>query len=145
MLWVISIDALYCNIYQIEKHQKIKLYKQLKHLQSKMKNHELSSDKAGKYGRFSFFSHSGHTPRTAPKENEKLQFANEVANELNLAREKNLYQSLIIAGEPKMRGLLNTKLNANVKSILKKEFNSNFNNLNMEEIIDKIKPWPIEK
>lgn len=144
-MWVVSIDSSCCNIYQYDKGNKvIKKLKQLTHNECKMKNHALSSDKSGKYGRYALFSHGTFSPRIEPKENEKEQFASIVANELNLAKEKNLYHSIILASNPKMKGLLNKKLNTNVKMVIKRTFNSSFNDLDNNQILQKIKPFPIE-
>lgn len=143
-MWVVSIDALCCIIYQYEKGDKaLNIYKQLKHDEGKMKNHELSSDKSGRFSKLSF-SHGSYSPHNEPKENEREHFAAIIANELNLAREKNLYHSIMIASNPKMKGLVKKKLNATVKQLIKREFTTSFRHLNASEILEKIKPFPIE-
>lgn len=144
-MWVVSIDALCCIIYQYDKGDKaLRKHKQLKHNEGRMKNNELSADKSGRFSKFRFVSHGNYSPHNEPKENEREYFAGIIANELNLAREKNLYHSIIIASEPKMQGLIKKKLNATVKQLIKREFNSSFKNLDSSEIFEKIKPLPIE-
>jgi protein required for attachment to host cells len=144
-MWLVSLDSIHCNIYQYDKYSHhFSLYKSLSHEQGRVKNHDLSVDKAGAYQRFTYSS-SSFAPHSQPKEKEKMKFAKLIANEINLSKERNLFHSLIIAADPKMLGLVKAELHSNVKLILKRSYHTHFNHLTTSEILEKIKPLPIEE
>lgn len=134
MIWVIVSDATNCRIYSYERiAQQLKLIKNLQHSASRLKDYDLMSDKPGHY----MAGNAGHgsfVGRSDPHDNEKNQFAQLLASELEAGRNSNSYAQLIIIAPPHMTGLLAKHLNKHVDALVISKVNKDLMNLKDQEL-----------
>jgi protein required for attachment to host cells len=143
-MWVVSLNSVYCNIYTYHHiHKEFTLYKRFSHEEAKLKNNALTSDKFGSFQNRRLSSGS-FSPHTSPKIVELNLIIRQIAKVINQGRKENMYKKLIIAADPKTKGLLFKYLDPSVIKLVAKTFNVHFNNLTCKEILEKIKPLPIE-
>ncbi|AIT08656.1 hypothetical protein LO80_00805 [Candidatus Francisella endociliophora] len=126
--WLIIADSATAEIYCInnsndsvdEFHPPVKLVDKLSHLESKLKDSELMTDKPGGHmsNRGSF---NVYEPSTSPHEAEKKDFANILGNYLKIQSDKNEFDGLIICMEPGFTGKVIQNLTKDVeRKIFKK-------------------------
>jgi protein required for attachment to host cells len=105
------------------------LIKELNHVESKMKQHELVTDKPGIYraghakasdnNNAKGFSPGQYTSQTEPKEIEVDKFAKQISNILEHAYSINQYEKLILVAEPHFLGSLKKNLSNQTKKSVK--------------------------
>lgn len=136
MTYLVIINTNVCRIYEYQKSAPmLSLIKELSHPESRLKVSEgLVSDKRGRYKPGPAKGRGAYSPRTEVKEVEFINFAREIAKELNHARVENKYDQLIIVGAPHMSGLLMQQLNKNVKDLIIKTLDKDIIQLNMKEL-----------
>ena len=118
--WVIVLNSNICRILKYSKKLKhLEPIKELNHPENKLRDIDLTSDKAGRY-RSSNLAHGAYTQSTDPKAIKIDNFAREVANELDHSRNNQAYNKLIIIAADHMNGLLNKHINKHVKGLITK-------------------------
>ena len=116
--WVIVANSNHCRIFQCHDFAKeLTLLNEYSHEQSKLKNGELVSDRAGSYKSVASNGASFDEVST-PKENEKIDFAKELATSLDSGRSKQAFDQLIIIAPPHFSGLLSKQLNKNTTRLV---------------------------
>lgn len=118
MKLVVNLNTNICKIYKYSKQQsQLILIKEISHPENKLKSFDLTSDRPGHY-KGSESARGSYSPRSEAKEIEINNFAREVAKELNLERNQNEYDELILITPPQMHGLLKSHLNKHVKNLI---------------------------
>lgn len=89
--WIVLTNTNVCKIYDHHrKNHQLTLIKELQHSQSKAKGTEILTDRPGHY-KTREATRGTYEPRTGSKEVEVEKFIHEIANELESARNFNLY------------------------------------------------------
>ena len=108
--WILVANASLARLYEhLGPKKGLKLIKELEHPESRMKNAELSSDKAGSY-QVSASGHGSREQQTSPKTNAAQNFAHALAKELYLGRSRNEFGRAILVAPPAFMGMLNATL-----------------------------------
>ncbi|MBI4756709.1 MAG: host attachment protein [Betaproteobacteria bacterium] len=106
--WILVANASLAKLYANHGPKKgLALVKEYEHPESRQKNAELVTDRAG-YMQSSGNGHGARQPQTEPKQNEMRNFAHELASELNSGRTTNRMQRIILVAPPAFMGLMNT-------------------------------------
>jgi protein required for attachment to host cells len=108
--WILVANASLARLYaNLGPKQGLKLIKELVHPESRMKNADLSSDKAGAF-QASTSGHGAREQQTPPKLNAARNFAQALAKELYLGRSRNEFARAILVAPPAFMGMLNATL-----------------------------------
>lgn len=135
--WVVVADSVSARIYlqnPKKRHDPFILLHELEHLDSKKRDHDLVSDKPGRYKESATAGHGTFVPHADPKDVEIDKFAREVAHLLEEGRVTNKYHEIIIFAEPHFYGLLNKHVSKQVKELFKKVIQKDYIHLNEPEI-----------
>ncbi|MDF2940579.1 MAG: hypothetical protein K0R66_1221 [Gammaproteobacteria bacterium] len=119
--WLLVTNASHARIFKIKsaigQPREMQLIHSIEHPESRMKVHELLSDKPGMY-RSQGFAPGGHAQDI--QNNEMERFAKELADIIDHARTLNRFQNLIIVSSPHFYGLLEKELSGSIKHLIKK-------------------------
>lgn len=147
MSWFVIANTHSARIYEYDKaSENLSLVKELAVEILPLKGADLLSDRLGRVK--SGVKHRAiFHPDTDPKEVQAINFAKEVAKELENGRATNQYRNLIVAMQPHMMGLLNQFLSDHVKKITQYEIKKDYMMLPEHELaktyekdIQKLKP-----
>ena len=133
--WIITIDSTTCRIYDYQiKPAQVTLIKKIEHLENKLRDIELTSDKPGHY-QGGISSRGAFSQQSDPKKIKIDNFSNEIAKELTLNKNKNAYHHLIIIAAPHMNGLLFQHLNKHVEELVSHSIKKDVMQLNERELL----------
>lgn len=118
MILVVNANTNECKIYHYDKQSaNLTLIKQMNDPNNKLNNRDLTADKEGHY-KSSKTARGAYSPPTEAKEVEIINFAREIANDLNQRRHFNGFDRLILIAAPHMYGLINQHLDKQVISLM---------------------------
>ena len=116
--WILVANASQARIFfRNGIKQELTLVKELMHPESRMKNSELVTDRAG-YMQGTGNSHGSKQPQTEPKQNEALHFAQELAQELNSGRCSQQFERIVLVAPPAFMGLLGEKIDTQTAKLI---------------------------
>lgn len=108
--WILVANASLARLYaNLGPKQGLQLVKEIAHPESRMKNADLSSDRAGQM-QAGGSGHGAREQQTPPKLNAARSFAQMLAKELYLGRSRNLFARAILVAPPAFMGMLNATL-----------------------------------
>jgi len=139
--WVLVTNGSQARLFETEyQPNNLHLLKEFSHPDSREKGKDLASDRAGHYqGEITGASHGAFIESIDPKSYEIERFAVSLANELDVGRNANSYNSLIIVSSPHFHGLLNKHMNQHVASLVDKHIEKDYTALKEAELLDKIR------
>lgn len=103
------------------------------HPDSRKKASDLVSDRPG-HMQSAGNGHGAHQPATDPKQHVYETFARKIARHIEQGRTGNLYQRLIVAAEPRFRGLLNNTFSAQVRSLISESLDKDYTKATQKEL-----------
>lgn len=132
--WLIVANSSIARIFKIEKKHDLYEIKVLEHPESRLRNIDLVSDKPGRD--FESFGNARHAmePKTLPKKHEFELFAKAIADYLETAQNGGEFESLYIAANPSLLGLLRQSLHPNTLKLVKGEIDKDITHLKPQEI-----------
>lgn len=108
--WILVANASLARLYaHLGPNKGLQLVKEIAHPESRMKNADLTSDRAGQM-QASGSGHGAREQQTPPKINAARSFAQRLAKELYLGRSRNLFGRAILVAPPGFMGMLNATL-----------------------------------
>lgn len=107
--------------------------KALTHPQSRMKNADLVSDRAG-HMQSSGDGHGSRQPHTEPKQNEADHFARELAQELEHGRNAKLFEHVILVAPAAFIGLINEKLDPQTAKLVTSRYEKDYTQITDKEL-----------
>jgi protein required for attachment to host cells len=132
--WILVANASKAKLFANQGPKKgLSLLKELEHPESRQKNAELVTDRAG-HMQGSGNGHSARQPATEPKHNEARSFAQELARELNYGRSTNQFNRAILVAPPSFMGLLNGLLDGPTSQIVSDRFEKDYTRANEKEL-----------
>ncbi|MDD3354472.1 host attachment protein, partial [Zoogloea sp.] len=106
--WILVANASLARLYaHLGPKQGLQLVKEITHPESRMRNADLSSDRAGQM-QAAGSGHGARAQQTPPKLHAARSFAQQLAKELYLGRSRNLFKRAILVAPPAFMGMLNT-------------------------------------
>ena len=95
-----------------------KLVRRFDHPDGRLKNREINTDKPGRgFDKSGIGSHA-FLPEEGPVEHVARDFANQLAKELDHARQRNEYDELALIAPPRMLGYLRDAMNAQTRDLV---------------------------
>lgn len=133
--WVIVANSALARFFKLEGMTLIEM-PALVHPEGRMKTDELVSDAPGATWGSSAYSTSRYQTgqQTPPKKIEDIQFARDVANQLEAVRAKGQVNKIYIAASPAFLGLLRGEMTKGVEGIVESAVPKDIVHLNREEI-----------
>jgi len=132
--WILVANASSATVYaSAGPRQALTRIKAMSHPQSRMKNADLVSDRAG-HMQSSGDGHGSRQPHTEPKQNEAEHFARELAQELEHGRNAKLFEHVILVAPPAFLGLINEKLDAQTAQLVSQRYEKDYTQLNDKEL-----------
>lgn len=137
MTWVVKTNTNQCLIYQYQKKPaSLILIKEISHPENRVKTGDyFTADKPGHFQSSSPDAHGSFVQRTDPKEAAIDDFAREIARELNLGRNTQAYEKLIIISAPHMNGLLLKHFDKHVKELITHNIQKDLQHLTDKELL----------
>ena len=131
--WILVANASKAKLFANQGPKKgLRLLKELTHPESRQKNAELVTDRAGHMQASD--GHSARQPQTEPKHNEARSFAQELARELSNGRTTNQFNRVILVAPPSFMGLLNGLLDSPTSQIVSDRFEKDYTKANEKEL-----------
>lgn len=133
--WILVANACQAKLYSRSNIKNgLSLVKTLSHPESRMKNSELVSDGSGSMQ--SAAGHGARQPQTAPKQNEAIHFAQELAQELNQGRNDQQFGQIVLMAPPAFLGLINDKLDAHTAKLVSTKLDKDYTQVGEKEILN---------
>ena len=133
--WILVANASQAKIYLRNGiKQTLELVKELIHPESRMKNAELVTDRAG-FMQGTGNGHGSKQPQTEPKQNEALHFAQELAQELNQGRCSQQFERIILIAPPAFMGLLGEKIDIQTAKLVSNKVGKDYTQSDEKELI----------
>ena len=138
MTWILVANASTAKLYANDgPNHGLALLKEFDHPDSRRKNADLASDRAGAM-QMSGNGHGARQPQSTPKENAARHFAQELAGELHLGRCRNEASRMILVAPPAFMGLLNATLDASTEHIVSNRFEKDYTKAPPQELVSKL-------
>lgn len=135
LTWLVVADNSKARIFSVDSRTgPIEEIESIVHTQARLHEREMTSDLPGR-GNGSNGA-GGHTyqDEVSPKEQDNINFAREVANELDVARKSNKFKQFILVAAPGFLGNLRRQLSAQTQNLACLELAKNLSHLNAREI-----------
>ncbi|HUW51506.1 MAG TPA: host attachment protein [Sulfuricella sp.] len=132
--WILVANASEAKIYANKGSSKgLEEIAAFDHPDSRKKNSDLVSDRSG-HMQSAGNGHGARQPATAPKQHEHETFARRLAQHIEQGRTGNSYQRLIVAAEPRFRGLLNSQLSVQVRNLISGSLGKDYTKATSKEL-----------
>lgn len=136
--WILVANASQARIFfRNGIKQELTLVKELLHPESRMKNAELVTDRAG-YMQGTGNGHGSKQPQTEPKQNEALHFAQELAQELNSGRCSQQFERIILVAPPSFMGLLGEKIDTQTAKLIDSRIGKDYTQSDEKSLISSL-------
>ena|SRR5579862_223702 len=140
MILVVTVNSNACRIFHYDKHPaQLTLINEMNHPASKLKNGDLTSDRAGHYQVTSTAGRGSYSPHMDAKDVEIDNFSREIAKLLDKERSQKEYEKLILIAPAHMFGLLNQHLNKHVKELIINHIQKDLQHLKTHELLEFLK------
>ncbi len=133
--WILVANASQARIFARDGiRQELALVKEMTHPESRMKNAELVTDRAG-YMPGTGNGHGSKQPQTEPKQNEALHFAQELAHELNHGRCSQQFERIVLVAPPAFMGLLGEKIDDQTGKLVAEKVGKDYTQATEKELL----------
>ena len=124
--WILVANASLAKLYaNMGPNKGLTLVKEMIHPESRQKNSDLVTDRAGSMPGVGNGSGS-KIPQTTPKEHEAKVFAQEIAQELYRGRANNAFARAIVCAPPAFMGMLNGVLDSPTAQLITDRFEKDY-------------------
>ena len=124
--WILVANASLARLYEnLGPNKGLRLVKELIHPESRRKNSELVTDRAGSMASGSA-AHGSAQPQTMPKAHEAKLFAHEIAHEFYKGRTRNAFERAIVFAPPAFMGLLNHVIDSPTAQLISDRFEKDY-------------------
>lgn len=133
--WLVVADNSRARIFCMESRTSpIEEIKSIVHTEARLHEQNMTSDLPGRGNGSAGAGGHAYQDEVSPKEQENINFAREVANELDSARKENKYKQFVLVAAPEFLGNLRNQLNAQTQKLVCFELAKNLSHLNAAEI-----------
>ncbi len=134
LTWLVVADNSKARIFTVDSRMgPVEEIESIVHTEARLHEQNMTSDLPG---RGSGKGGAGHAyqDEVSPKEQENINFAREIANELDAARKDNKFKQFILVAAPGFLGNLRNQLNPQTQKLACFELAKNLSHLNAKEI-----------
>jgi protein required for attachment to host cells len=133
--WLVVADNSRARIFSMESRTgPIEEIKSIVHTEARLREQNMTSDLPGRASGNSGGAGHSYQDETSPKEQENINFAKEIANELDAARKGNKYKQFVLVAAPKFLGNLRNQMSPQTQKLSCFELAKNLAHLNATEI-----------
>ncbi|MDR3410895.1 MAG: host attachment protein [Formivibrio sp.] len=133
--WILVANACQARIYfRNGIKQELALVKEMIHPESRMKNADLVSDRAGSMPGTGN-GQGSKQPQAIPKQNEAMHFAQELAQTLNQGRCSQQFERIILVAPPAFMGLLSEKLDVQTNKFVTDRLGKDYTQATEKELV----------
>lgn len=134
-IWILVADSSRARVFETESVKSpIKEIDDLAHPEARQHEQSLTSDLPGKQAESSSGSHHAVANETDPKQHEADNFAREISQYLENAKNNNRFNYLVIFSAPSFLGLLRDQLTADTLKLVSYELDKNLVRHSEDEI-----------
>jgi protein required for attachment to host cells len=136
LTWLVVADNSKARIFEVDSHSgPIVELETIVHTQSRLHEQDMTSDLPGR--RSGGINGSGgnvYEAENSPKQQESINFAREVANEIEDGRKNNKFKQVMLVAAPGFLGNLRNALSVQTKKVTSFELAKNLSQLRADEI-----------
>jgi protein required for attachment to host cells len=133
--WLVVANSSIARIFKIEKRHELKEIQTLEHPESRLHNLDLVSDKPGRDFESAGIGRHALEPKVLPKRHEFAVFAKSLADYLEDARNQGEFDTLYVAANPSLLGLLRQALHPNTVKLIKGEIDKDMTQMKSQDIL----------
>ncbi len=146
LTWLVVADNSKARIFEVDSHSgPIVELETIVHTQSRLHEQDMTSDLPGRRG--GGINGSGgnvYEAENSPKEQESINFAREVANEIEDGRKNNKFKQVMLVAAPGFLGNLRNALSVQAKKVISFELAKNLSQLRADKIREHLpKRFPV--
>jgi len=133
--WLVVADNSKARFFSMESRTgPIKETKSIVHTEARLHEQDMTSDLPGRgSGKGGDGTHN-YQNKISPKEQENINFAREIATELDKARKENKFKQFVLVAAPAFLGNLRDQMNAQTHKLVSFELAKNLSQLDAAEI-----------
>ncbi len=131
--WIVVANSTIARVFKLEKLKLTEL-ECLIHPESRLKQQDLVSDKAGRTNESMFPSRSAMEQENSPKKVEAILFAKQIAEHLDLARTRGQIEKIFLAATPSFLGLLRQEMTNLTVKLVEAEVDKDITHLKPDDI-----------
>jgi protein required for attachment to host cells len=133
--WLIVADNSRARIFAMESRTSpITEIKTIVHTEARLHEQKMTSDLPGRASSKSGGTGHAYQDETSPKDQENINFAKEIANELDSARKGNKFKQFVLVAAPGFLGNLRNQMNAQTQKLSCFELAKNLSHLDAVDI-----------
>lgn len=133
--WLVVADNSRARIFTMEtRSSPIHEIESIVHTEARLHEQDMTSDLPGRASGNSGGAGHAYQDETSPKEQENLNFAKQVANELDAARKGNKFKQFVLVAAPGFLGNIRNQLTPQTQKLVCFELAKNLAHLNADDI-----------
>ena len=133
--WLVVADNSRARFFGMESRTSpIEEIKSIVHTEARLREQNMTSDLPGRANGSGGAGGHAYQDEISPKEQENINFAKEIAHELDAARKENKYKQFVLVAGPEFLGNLRNQLNAQTQKLICFELAKNLSHLKAAEI-----------
>ena len=134
LTWLIVADNSKARIFTVDSRMgPIEEIESIVHVEARLHEQEITSDLPGR-GSSNGGARHAYQNEVSPKDQENINFAKQIANELDVARKDGKFKQIILVAAPGFLGNLRNQLTAQTQKLACFELAKNISHLNAKEI-----------
>ena len=135
LTWLVVADNSKARIFTIDSRKgPIEEIESIEHSEARLHERDMTSDLPGRSNGKGGGGGHAYQDEVSPKEQENINFARDLANELEAARNNNKFKQIILVASPGFLGNLRKQLSTGVQKLVSFELAKNLSQLNAKEI-----------
>ena len=135
LTWLVVADNSKARIFSVDSRMgPIEEIESIMHTEARLHEQEMTSDLPGRSNGQGGAGGHAYQDEVSPKEQENINFARKIANELDAARKNNKFKQFILVAAPGFLGNLRNQLNTQTQKLACFELAKNLSHLTAKEI-----------
>lgn len=134
-VWLIVADSSKARFFSMESRTgPIEETKCIAHTEARLHEQNMTSDSPGRDSGKNVEGTHTYQSKISPKEQENINFAREIAAELDTARKENIFKQFVLVASPAFLGKLREQMNEHTRKMVSFELAKNLSHLDPVEI-----------
>jgi protein required for attachment to host cells len=135
LTWLVVADNSKARIFTVDSRMgPIEEIESIVHTEARLHEQDMTSDLPGRGNGRSGAGGHAYQDEVSPKEQENINFAKVIANELDVARKNNKFKQFVLVAAPGFLGNLRNQFSAQTQKLACFELAKNLSHLNAKEI-----------
>ena len=135
LTWLVVADNSKARIFKVDSRMgPIEEIESIVHTEARLHEQKMTSDLPGRGNGKGGAGGHAYQDEVSPKEQENINFAKKIANELDIARKNNKFKQFVLVAAPGFLGNLRNQFSAQTQKLTCFELAKNLSHLNAQEI-----------